>query len=468
MTGLVLAVDIGSSSLRAGRYDASGHVVGSIVQHRYPHRATRGAHGGFDAVGVRDVLIQVLDEVPSDGVERVSISTLWHSVLAVDADDRPLSEVFSWESTAPARTLPSLAARLDPVAYRARTGSYLHPSYPAAGVWMLRQEGLRPARWTDLTSWLVRQVLGADAGWSHEIAAGSAMWDQTAGAWDEPTLAVLGVHPEEVGAVWRRSSPVRAGFGLTGVEVVPTWGDGVCNSVGMGAVGPTVCAVTAGTSGSLRLVGAGVRTDAPEGLWRYQVADDLTAVGGAISNAGNVVEWWSEVSGPQETLAFAEGAPVPFDGLVVSPDLAGRRGPDYDWDATASMTGLRLHHTVEDVRREMVLAVCASYAELTELTLRCEPRIERLVASGGVVERSPAFAQLLADATGRPLDVLAVAETSLRGAALRAHGDDADPASPAVQDRYEPRPEWHRAIQGRLWALRELRDRLSTRGPSVG
>lgn len=464
MTGLVLAVDVGSSSLRAGRYEPGGTLVGPVVRRSYPHRANRGVDGGFDPRGVHDVLAEVLTEIDTAGVDRISFSTLWHSVLAVNADDEPVTSAYSWESTAPARTLPSLAARIDATSYRARTGSYVHPSYPAAGVWMLRQDGHRPARWTDLTSWLVRRVLGADAGWSHEVAAGSGMWDQTAGTWDRPTLDALEIGEDDLGPIWRSDAEVRAGFGLTGVPVTPTWSDGVCNSVGMGAVGPTTCALTAGTSGSLRLVQDGIRTDVPDGLWRYRVSETTTAVGGAISNVGNVLEWWRPTAPPDEALAFASGEPPRFDGLVVSPDLAGRRGPDYRWDATASMTGLRLHHTVEDIRQEMVLAVCASYAELTALTLRCEPRIGRLVVSGGVVERSPAFAQLLADATGRTLDVLDAQETSLRGAALRAGVPGGESGELPVRRRYAPRPEWYQAIQLRLSTLRDLRT-ASAEGP---
>lgn len=463
---LTLAIDVGSSSLRVGRFDPAGTQIGDVVRRSYAHRTHAHTSGSFDAVPIADALRDALGEANSSGVQTVAISSMWHSVLAVDGNDQPLSGVWSWESTAPARELPALAARIDPDEYRATTGSYLHPSYPAAAIWMMIQEGVRPHRWTDLTGWLLRRVLGIDACWSREIAAGSGMWHQSDARWDSSVLGVLGIDQEELGEVWKQPIEVpRSSRLLPGTAVIPTYGDGVCNSAGIGAIGRTSSALTVGTSGSFRIVQRRQDAHVPYGLWRYQIDDDLPVVGAANSNAGNVLMWLAQLTGKGTLPSFSDAPPPPDDGLIVLPDLAGRRGPDYQWDARGAVLGLQLHHTSEDIARETVLATCSSFADLADLIRVYEPSLSEFIASGGVVTRSPAYAQLLADALGSDVKVSAIEESSLRGAALRVHdvlGREApDPSIEFPVDAIlTPREEWTEAIRSRSARAREIRARM--------
>src|SRR5690606_15485827 len=131
-------------------------------------------------------------------------------------------------------------------------------------------------------------------------------------------------------------------------------------------------------------------------------------------------------------------------------------------EAAGAVSGLRLHHTAADVAREMLLATCGLLGELGALLVGYEPRVERVVASGGVVTRVPGYAQLLADAIGRPVEVSPIGESSLLGAALRARSDvvtgtATDVAPGAV---YRPRPAWSAALRERREAALELAARL--------
>lgn len=466
MTGPILALDLGSSSFRAARFDRAGG-RGPVVQEPATFRAERGAAGTFPAESAALVLRRLLERTDLAGVERVVISSQWHTVLAVDAQDRPVSEVFTWESSGPDEALPGLAERLDPEAYRERTGSYLHASYPLAAIWALRERGLRPARWTDLTSWMLRRIVGVEVGWSEQIAAGSGLWNQTAAEWDAPTCAVVEVEPTEFGPVWRAPASVPAGTpfaALAGVEIDPVLADGVCNSFGIGATGPTRSALMTGTSGSLRMVLDGVVPAAPAGVWRYRADRDHTAIGGAISNAGNLVQWIRESLGVDDALSFAEGAPRAYDGLTALPSLAGERGPSYRRGATGAINGLRPVHTREDLAQELVLASIGVFGELTDLMALAEPRLDVLIASGGVVSAAPIYAQLIADATGRDVMISAADESSLLGAALHCAGlaGSVEPTGTLV----EPRPAWTAAIAERRERSEELAERLFT--ASVG
>lgn len=453
----VIAIDLGSSSLRVARFDPETRVVAMV---RRPHAFRGDAARGVDPHELAASLRSALDEIGGEGVDTVVMSSLWHSVLGVDAADTPVTRVFTWESTEPDAVVPQLAALLDAERYRARTGSYLHASYPLAGIRLLQEQGADPARWSDLPGWLLRTVLGVDVGWSAQLAAGSAMWHQTHDAWDSETLEAVGVLEARLGEVWREpimlgvSAPAR----LAGARLLPVLGDGYCDSLGIGAVGSDVSALTAATSGSLRMILDDVLEDAPFGIWRYRVGTRTTGLGGAISNAGNLLEWVRATLGVDDPLAFAHtDEPPTWDGLTALPELAGERGPRYRREVSAAMSGLRGRHTAHDIARELVFGVLGVYAHMTELMAGARPTLSRFVTAGGIVSGSPVFGQLLADATERTVSLSSVAESSLRGAAVHALGGG---PTPEIVREFVPRPAWTAAIRERRAAANNLDARI--------
>jgi gluconokinase len=453
----ILAIDLGSSSLRVALVDDEARVVRMA---RRPHAFRDDAARGVDPHEVAASLLSALDELGGRGVETVVMSSLWHSVLGVDASDEPVTRVFTWESTEPDAVVPQLAELLESERYRARTGSYLHASYPLAGIRLLREQGADPARWSDLPGWLVRTVFGVETGWSSQLAAGSAMWHQAHDAWDAETLDAVGVPEARLGEVWREPVVLGAAApaGLAGARLLPVLGDGYCDSRGIGAVGVDVSALTAATSGSLRMILDGVIQDAPFGIWRYRVGPHTMGLGGAISNAGNLLEWVRGTLGVDDPLAFAYADdPPPWDGLTALPELAGERGPRYRREASAAISGLRGRHTAHDIGRELVFGAIGAYASMTELMARAQPTLSRFVTAGGIVQGSPVFGQLLADATERTVSLSSVAESSLRGAAVHALGGA---PAPEIVREFVPRAAWSAAIRERRAAAAQLDSRI--------
>src|SRR6267142_2110751 len=99
----VLAIDIGTSSIRATLYGQSLQPVRQGTQVKYRWRV--GSDGSVEAA-----------------VDAVAISAFWHSLVGVDAQGRPLTSVIPWSDTRSARQVRSLRERLDERAVHARTG----------------------------------------------------------------------------------------------------------------------------------------------------------------------------------------------------------------------------------------------------------------------------------------------------------------------------------------------------------
>src|SRR5205823_13427827 len=118
----VLALDIGSSSVRAQRFDERAEAAGELRQEEYESDDPAEV-----AAAVRHVLG---NEVPD------ATSCFAHSLVAVDEDWNALTPILGWRDTRSAAAAVWLARRLAADTVHARTGAFLHPSFwPAKPAW---------------------------------------------------------------------------------------------------------------------------------------------------------------------------------------------------------------------------------------------------------------------------------------------------------------------------------------------
>src|SRR6266545_8291171 len=137
--GRVLAIDLGTSSVRALVFEQDGHAGARALRPASPGVLARRPSGlrvdddgaaELDPDGMVEAVGACLDELAGgdelDGVETVALSCAWHTVLAVDPRGRPLSAVLTWVDTRAAALVGELARRADPARLHAETGAPLH------------------------------------------------------------------------------------------------------------------------------------------------------------------------------------------------------------------------------------------------------------------------------------------------------------------------------------------------------
>jgi gluconokinase len=371
----VLALDVGSSSVRAQRFDERAEPVDELRREDY---------GGDDP----DEIVPLVREVLG-GAEPDAVSCFGHSLLALDARGRPLTPVLGWRDVRSAPQAKRLRGRLDAADVHARTGQHLHPSYwPAKLAWLAETEPdvfRGAARFVSFADYL-----GGEPATSVSIASGTGLLDLGTRDWDEELLDCLGLDAER----------------LPQLADVPVWIDGVCANIGAGCFGARA-ALSVGTSGALRIL---YETDLPRprsGLFLYLVDDRRVTEGGAVSDGGNLRVWLDE------TLAAGDLGREDH-GLTFLPFLGGERSTGWNPDATGAVTGLTFATTPGDLRRAALEGVAFRFAAVAELL----PEIEEVVATGGGILHDPAWLQIMADALARPIAVSGVEEASLRGAAV--------------------------------------------------
>jgi L-ribulokinase len=105
-------------------------------------------------------------------------------------------------------------------------------------------------------------------------------------------------------------------------------------------------------------------------------------------------------------------------GLVALDWWNGNRTILADADLSGAIFGLTLQTTREEIYRALLESVALGSRRIMDNFEEHGVELSRVVACGGIAERSPLMMQLLADTSGREVHVPDVAEIPARGAAL--------------------------------------------------
>lgn len=435
---LVLALDAGSSSARAGLVDAQGRrLAGSLVQTRYQLQTTPDGGAVLPPVELGEIVDDLIDKALAAGggtgkIAAIASSTFWHSLLGIDEAGTPVSPLYTWADTRATPMVARLRERLDAEAYHRRTGCILHPSYwPAKLLWIQESqpdEWARARRWVSFGDYLLLRWFGR-ASCSISMASGTGLFDETTLTWDPPTLGAVGLSPDKLAPLGdeplRGLLPAYAARwpALDGLEWYPALGDGACSNVGSGAADARFLGITIGTTGAMRLLWEGPPVAPPPGLWLYRLDARRVLLGGALSEGGNLFGWiGSHLRLPDAAALSAALEAIAPDshGLTWLPFLAGERSPGWVGDARATLSGLTLDTTGVEILRAGLEAVAERFALLMRLIDAAMPGQRTVVASGAALLHDPVWMQILADALGREVVAPRVSEASFRGVALVA------------------------------------------------
>ncbi|MEA2527865.1 MAG: gluconokinase [Thermomicrobiales bacterium] len=441
---LVLALDMGTSSLRALLFDRRGRPVdGTEAQRPYDLRTTPDGGAEADAAPLFELLLGCIDGALQAAGGRVAeigavgSSCFWHSLLGLDERGTAVTPIYYWADTRSVRQVDELRREIDVATMHARTGCPLHSSFWPAKLRWLRATAPatfgQVARWCSFGEYVMRRLHGeAAAGVSIAMASGTGMLDVRRLESDAEMLAVTGVDREQLAPLIDRDTPATS-IGreyaarwpaLAEVPWFPSLGDGACANVGGGAIGPDRLALTLGTSGAMRMVTPIVDLPLPDRLWMYRLDRAHGILGGALSSGGNVPAWLRRLLGIEVAAdAWREAGELAPDahGLTMLPFIAGERAPSWNAHAHGVVAGLTLATGPKELLRAGMEAVAYRFALIYEALAPFAAAGHEIVAGGAAILNSPAWLQIIVDVLDH--DVLAPPpdeEASARGAAIAA------------------------------------------------
>ncbi len=441
---LILALDIGTSSVRAALYDSDAEVIPStFVKNERKLSETDDGGAEIDAGEAIAQVIKAIDDViaRSAGIDgKITMSTascFWHSLVGIDDAGEPTTNVYAWGEKRPARFVAELRGTLDEAAVHNRTGAQFHSSFwPAKLLWLRDEQPEnyeRTARWISFSDLVALKLFGTPAT-SVSMASATGIFDQRRCDWDPELLEFLNLTVENLApitdtddATFRLSeNHARRWPQLAETRWLPAIGDGAANNLGAGCDSGDKAALMIGTSGAMRVVFEGeVPERIPAGLWCYRVDRRRLIIGGALSDGGGLFRWLKDnlkLSGTDDEVEAEIGRREPdAHGLTFLPFLFGERSTGYHENARGAILGLQSTTDTIDIVQAGLESVAYRFAEIFDrLNEVCE--IKEIIASGGALRESPVWTQIIADVLGRDMFLPNTREASSRGACLFALG----------------------------------------------
>jgi gluconokinase len=466
--------------VRAALFDERGNEVpGAQIHSRRSIAVSDFAE--LDPDRLIDEVVKTIDQLLAHHVapiDLIAISAFWHSLLGIDSNGRPTTALLTWADTRAAHFADDLRLRFDEPEIHARTGCRFHPSYwPAKLEWLrsVHNSKFHDTRcWVGFAEYLCLRLFG-ESSTSISTASASGLFNQRNCDWDWEFVHDLEIARDtlqplktQTGARLADSFALRWPA-LAGARLVTVVGDGAANNIGAGCVGKGRVALMVGTSGAMRVVFAGEPPDklAP-GLWCYRASRERPVVGGALSDGGGLVQWFTESLNLDADRAELEEQIVALEpdahGLTVLPFWSGERSTGWLADARGGIFGLRQQTTPIEIVRAVLESIAYRFASIARALDEVAPNAT-IAASGNALRSSPVWLQIIADVLGRPVLLGGPAEASSRGAALlalEAVGKIAtiEEDQFAVDRAFEPDMSRHARYQEGLARQEELYDRL--------
>ncbi|WP_131196686.1 xylulokinase [Lichenihabitans psoromatis] len=492
MRDVVLAIDLGTSSLKAMLVDSDGAVVAEAAA-AYPTASPTPQAAEQDPDLWWDALREVASRLWADEgavaalrVAAIGLSGQMHGPVVLDAAGAVIRPCLLWSDSRSGPQAQWLQETIGRDRLIAITGTAANASGTVTKLLWMREhepEFFARIRTVLLPKDHLRYRLTGRLASDPSDASGTSMLDIRTRQWSTDLLAACGLDaallPDllpSTAVAGHVTADAAAALRLpVGVPVVTGGGDALCAALAMGIDGGDAgrALVTLGTSGQL-LVSTGAPAIDPAGrlnTFCHVVPDQWCALAATLS-AGESLAWASRVASQhglvsaQALLDLAATSPAGARGVLFAPYLSGERTPHMDAAVAGAFAGLRGSTDAADMVRAILEGVAFALRDGLA-TLRANGlHVEDLRGTGGGA-RSPLWCSILASVLGVPLAVPQPSHGSCYGAALLAFEPAGFPAQacgdavstlayrpdPALADLYAARFRAYRTLYPGLKAL---------------
>ena len=493
----VLVIDIGSSSTRCVAFGMDCRPLdGSLMQDKSLFLSSDATMDAEEVSSKTEgVVAECLSWCQANGytsVRALGIDSFALSLLGVDSSGVECTPCYTYADARPDKYAQQLRSQLgedgQAQSYE-RTGTVVHSSYaPAHYLRICAEEPAnmlgQVAQWRTLGCHIVARL--SDRGLMAPVGFSEASWtgmlNRHSLEWDAPTLAAVGLSTDALppladfddtvafSAAWKGKFPGM----LDTAQIYMALGDGAAANVGSGATDSRRVCATVGTSAAIRCV---VHSTTPPklqpGLWHYRISRDRHLIGGALSDAGSLYEWFGAtlIDAESEHLWDQVEALAPDShGLTVMPFLSGERATGWRGDATVTLHGITRATEPKHIVRAGVEAVCLRMGEIMkrlEVDSLVDPDV-KIVAVGGPLENVPLWSRMVSDVLGKTLLLSSVTEVTSRGVAvLICESLGHPPPDVDVKRQIEPDLEAHDAYTIAAQRNNELYDTLYSATPAA-
>ncbi|MFH1633071.1 MAG: FGGY family carbohydrate kinase [Chloroflexota bacterium] len=464
MSKLVVGLDIGTSSVKAGLFDLDGRKV-ALARTRYeiysPHDGWAEQNSAEWWAGAKEALNAVMSGIDPARVAGVGLCGQCPGHVLVDGSGNAIGNAIIWRDRRAKREASWLAENIPGEQAAKWIGTFLgaDAATPPARLLWLRDN--LPGDWERARLVLqpkdyIGLKLTGEA--KTDIHSAYCLVNPKTGKYEEDYFDLLGLPTEIMPPALSLTDPLgtvssRAAeqTGLpVGVPVIVGTIDAWCDNLAGGVTQVGAAVDVAGTS---EMISMHSKVDYPGGpVFLAQLGDDLRFLCGPTQAGGDTLRWLSDgflqnnngqVTPPElgagglitppelgaggrfqdkfDRLQFlAEGVPAGSGGVIFLPYLYGERAPIWDPAARAGFLGLTGAHDLRHCVRAVYEGVGFAIRDILEI---CEQinshKAEYLMVCGGG-SQSRFWNQIKADIIQRCVKPTQVSESACLGAAILA------------------------------------------------
>lgn len=443
MTPTILALDLGTTGVKATLFNGNGDILQAATAGYQTHRAVPG-YAEQDAEDWWSAVCTAARQVTDGaGVTAVGLCGMMNGCLLVDSCGNPLRPALIHADVRSRVQSERISTNVGADRACEIAGNRPEPFFTASKLaWLCEHEPetVAAARWcVQAKDFVAGRLCGVHGQTDFSDASLTGLFDMGRRRWSEELIDAAGVParllPEVVPSVSVVGHVTYAAAEATsipaGTPVVIGAGDGACATLGAGATNPgVVYNYVGGTS----WIGAVQDAYAPDPSGRLSVLCGAPTgqyvLYGTVQTASAAVDWFLREIGVGDTVPdetprqvlerLVESSPAGAHGLLFLPYLQGERAPIWDAKARGVYFGLSEAHVRADLARAVFEGVALALGSiLAAFADRGVTPKEVRTLGGGM--RSGAWQQILAGVYGVPLRPLRrLREATSSGAAMIA------------------------------------------------
>jgi len=444
MKDKVLAVDIGTSSVRCMIVDILGNIIYKVqsqydviivdkyMQEQDPNLISQIT---FDTIR-RCISESSIDKYEISGI---GFSSQMYNIFPVDKQGKPLYNMIIWSDSRSEEQAEKMKLEYESLELNLYTGCPMNSLFPITKIQWLKENETsiyeNTAKFISIKEYVLHKMTGEYV-IDYSIASATGLFDIRKLDWHPKALSLIGLKKEQLSLAISGTKQLKFGnyslcsdLGLSqDTIIISGGGDGPLANIGSGAYQSGAINIDLGTSGAARVITTEPITDVKSRVWTFALTDHLWVYGGILSNVGNGYNWLiSNIKDYLEDKTYIEilfmmdqefsKIPPGSNDLLFLPYLLKARSPYWDDKIKATIYGLTHQHRYSDIVKAYLESIGYCLASMIDIISENVAVLPDIVLTGGLAV-SENLAQMLADILGKGIKTIKSNEGSLMGVAI--------------------------------------------------
>lgn len=461
---MFVGIDLGTSGVKLLLLDKEGRILGTHTE-EYPLSFPKPGWSEQDPkiwlTQTKAGLTKLLAEHGNPEIKALGIGGQMHGLVILDEHDEVIRPAILWNDGRTVKETEYLNETIGKEKLSSYTGNIAFAGFTAPKIlWIKNNETESFKRIKKIMlpkDYLVYKLTGAFVTDCSD-ASGMLLLDVKNKRWSEEMLDICGVRSEQLPtlhesyeAVGKVSDAIKAELNIKGEAIVAAGaGDNAAAAVGTGAVGPSKCNLSVGTSGTIFITSENFLVDPRNSLHAFCHADGAFHLMGCMLSAASCNKWFMDEILREKDYAReqAEIKDLGENKVFFLPYLMGERSPHNDPIVRAMFYGMSLDTKRSHMYQSVLEGVAYGLRDSLEVARGMGLDINSATLCGGGA-KSPLWRAILSNVLKLELKIPVNEEGPALGGAILAavaagHFKDLSAATDSIvkiKETLEPKGE---------------------------